>query len=309
METARADHVAAVRAFNRDYTRAAGLIAEGLLETPFSLTEARVLYELGAGDSRPTAALRSELGLDAGYLSRVVSRLEGRGLITKRPSPADARARLLSLTPAGIAARKELGRRADDQVRRLLSEVPEDRREALVAAMGDVTRILGAARERQVVLRQPRPGDLGWIVERHGDLYAREYGWGAPFEALVAEVVAEFARAHPDDRTGTAAWIAELGSRRAGSVLCMRDAAETARLRLLLVEPFARGEGIGAMLVGECVEFARAGGYSRLVLWTNEPLVHARPIYERAGFRLVAERPHSTFGPEVIGQDWELALR
>jgi DNA-binding MarR family transcriptional regulator/GNAT superfamily N-acetyltransferase len=302
-------HVAAVRAFNRDYTRAAGLIAEGLLETPYSLTEARVIYELGAGEPRSIASLVAGLGLDAGYLSRVVSRLEGRGLVTKRPSPTDARSRLLSLTAAGEEARDELARRADEQVRRLLSEVPDDRREPLVAAMREVTGILTGADRGRVVLRAPRPGDLGWIVERHGALYAAEYGWGAPFEALVAGVIADFARDAPGDPAGTAAWIAELGGRRAGSVLCMRDDEETARLRLLLVEPFARGHGIGAALVDECIAFARSGGYARLVLWTNEPLVHARPIYERAGFRLVAERTHTTFGPEVAGQDWELPLR
>lgn len=309
MELAASGHVATVRAFNRDYTRAAGLIAEGLLETEFSLTEARVLYELGAGGAGTIADLRALLGLDAGYLSRVVTRLEGRGLLDKRPSPTDGRTRLLCLTPAGEEARADLSARADEQASRLLGRVPGDRREALVTAMREVTAILGGGEEERVVIRPPRSGDLGWIVERHGDLYAREYGWGAPFEALVADVVATFAREQPHDPTGTAGWIAELAGRRAGSILCMRDDAETARLRLLLVEPFARGHGIGATLVNECVAFARAGGYGRLVLWTNAPLVHARPIYERAGFELVAARPHTLFGPEVVGQDWELALR
>jgi GNAT superfamily N-acetyltransferase len=160
-----------------------------------------------------------------------------------------------------------------------------------------------------VVLRAPAPGDLGWIVARHGSLYASEYGWGAPFEALVADVIAEYAREHAEAPAQTAAWIADLGGRPAGSVLCMRDDAATARLRLLLVEPFARGHGIGRLLVDECIRFARGADYRRLVLWTNEPLVHARPIYERAGFELVGERPHTRFGPEVVGQDWALDLQ
>ena len=160
----------------------------------------------------------------------------------------------------------------------------------------------------RIVLRAPGPGDLGWVVQRHGALYAGEYGWGAPFEALVADVIADFAREHPTAPEQSAAWIAELDGERAGSVLCMRGDERTARLRLLLVEPFARGRGIGELLVAECVRFARSAGYRRLVLWTNEPLIHARPIYERAGFELVAEVPHSHFGSEIVGQDWELRL-
>jgi DNA-binding MarR family transcriptional regulator/GNAT superfamily N-acetyltransferase len=306
--TPRPSHAEAIRAFNRDYTRAAGLISEGLHETPYSLTEARVLWEVGAGEPVSIAELRGTLRLDQGYLSRVVTRLERRGLLAKQPSPEDARVRLLTLTEEGVQARGLLDRRAAEQAEKLVAGIDPGRRDDLVGAMAEVTGILSGDAARQVVLRHPRPGDLGWVVERHGALYAAEYGWGAPFEALCARVIADFAAEHPGDPAGTAAWIAELDGRRAGSVLCMRDDDETARLRLLLVEPFARGHRIGTLLVDECIRFARTAGYRRLVLWTNEPLRYARPIYERAGFRLVATRRHTDFGPEVEGQDWELEL-
>lgn len=301
--------VEAVRAFNRDYTRAAGLITDHLLDTSHSLTEARVIFELGGKRKLTLSDLRSELGLDAGYLSRVVSRLERQGLLERRRSPHDGRRRLLTLTAQGRRTRGTLDARSAEQVQRLLAPIPDEHQGRLVGAMRTVGEILAPSdRPRRIVLRAPGPGDLGWIVQRHGTLYSREHGWGPGFEALIAEVIADFAKNHPEAPGETAAWIAELDGERAGSVVCMRDDERTARLRLLLVEPFARGQGIGEVLVAECIRFARGAGYEQLVLWTNEPLVHARPIYERAGFELIVAARHSRFGPEVEGQDWRLLL-
>lgn len=303
------DRVEAVRAFNRDYTRAAGLIAEGLHGTPHSLTEARILWEVGSGGELALAELRVDLGLDAGYLSRVVSRLARRGLLDKQRSPDDGRSQLLSLTAEGRDARAMLDEGAVVKAEELLARIPEDRQAVLVGAMREVRDILTPAEaKRAIVLRSPGPGDLGWIVQRHGELYASEYGWGPGFEALIAEVIADYSANHPKAPSETAAWIAVLDGERAGSVVCMRDDEHTARLRLLLVEPFARGNGIGGLLVDSCIRFSRGAGYRELVLWTNEPLRFARPIYERAGFELTAEKPHSRFGPEVVGQDWRLPL-
>ncbi len=301
--------IAAVRSFNRSYTRAAGLITDNLLQTPHSLTEARVIFELGGTSELTLAGLSETLDLDGGYLSRVVKRLESAGLLDKRRSARDGRRQLLSLTSEGLTARATLDRRSADQVRELLAPIGDEQQGRLVEAMAAIEAILDPPEDsRPVVVRGPEPGDLGWITHRHGVLYAREYGWGPGFEALVAEVIAEFAKRHLAAPSDTAAWIAELDGKRAGCVVCMRDDERTARLRLLLVEPFARGNGIGGVLVGECIRFARAAGYAHLVLWTNEPLVHARPIYERAGFELVAEAAHARFGPEVVGQDWRLDL-
>lgn len=304
--TAAAERVEAVRAFNRDYTRAAGLLTERLLDTPHSLTEARVIFELDAEREVSMLDLRGLIGLDAGYLSRVVSRLERRGLLSKRRSERDGRVQLLSLTDAGAEHRRTLDLRSAAQVGALLEPISDDRQAALVSAMRTVTAVLDPPAEARIELRAPEPGDLGWIVERHGALYAAEYGWGPGFEALVAEVIADFAARAAEP--GHAAWIATLDGERAGSILCVDGGEGRAKLRLLLVEPFARGHGIGARLVGECVRFARESGYGQLVLWTNDVLAHARPIYESAGFEMTGSEPHRMFGPEVVGQDWGLRL-
>ena len=303
--TVAAERVEAVRAFNRDYTRAAGLIAERMHDTPHSLAEARVLWELDESRETSMLELRGLIDLDAGYLSRVVSRLERQGLIRKRRSDEDGRVLLLSLTEEGAEHLRTLDTRSADQVERLLEPIPADRQSQLVTAMRTVNSVLSPG-SRRVELRSPAPGDLGWIVERHGALYEAEYGWGAAFEALVAGVIAEYAAVAT--RAGNAAWIATLDGERAGSILCVDAGEGSAKLRLLLVEPFARGHGIGARLVDECVSFARRAGYRELVLWTNEPLRYARPIYERAGFELDREFRHSRFGIEMLGQDWRLAL-
>jgi len=305
--TSTGSRVGAVRAFNRDYTRAAGLLTENLLETPHSLTEARVLFELDPGAELSMLALRGRMDLDPGYLSRVVSRLARRGLVRKRRSEHDGRVQLLALTDEGAKQRRTLDARSSAQVGALLEPITDDRQRELVGAMRTVAGILAPPVEVPLIrLKPPEPGDLGWIVQRHGVLFTREYGWGPGFEALVAGVIADFAAVA--ERAGNSAWIAELNGERAGSVLCVDDGGGTAKLRLLLVEPFARGHGLGARLVDECIDFARESDFEQLVLWTMDVLVHARPIYERAGFTLVDAAPHTLFGPEVVGQNWRLRL-
>jgi DNA-binding MarR family transcriptional regulator/GNAT superfamily N-acetyltransferase len=295
------------RAFNRFYTGLVGALDEGLLETRFSLTEARVLFELGRGGELEVSDLRSALGLDAGYLSRILASFEAGGLVTRRRSEQDARRQLVRLTEAGVAAYRDLDKRSAAENAEVLRPLGPGRRAELLCSLDTVERLLGGEPSGcEVVLREPRPGDLGWIVERHGALYAAEYGWDASFEALVARIVADFAAAH--DPACERAWVAELGGCRAGCILCVRADGETAKLRILLVEPWARGHGIGARLVAECVAFARGAGYRRLVLWTNDVLVDARRIYERAGFRLVEEGPHRAFGHDLVEQTWSLDL-
>lgn len=299
--------IEAVRSFNRDYTRAAGLLTERLLDTPHSLTEARVIFELDPEADLSMLALRGRIGLDPGYLSRVVSRLERSGLVSKRRSDDDGRVQLLSLTSEGARHRSILDARSAEQVSDLLEPIAEVQRDDLVRAMRTVTSVLGAGVEGEVTIRPAGTGDLGWILARHANLFTAEFGWGPGFEALIARVLAEFSDVR--DEPGNAAWIAELGGEPAGSILCVRAGPGTAKLRLLLVEPFARGHGIGARLVDECVGFARESGYAELILWTMGVLVHARPIYERAGFELVDSAPHTMFGPEVVGENWRLDLR
>lgn len=307
MEAGTRRRVEAVRSFNRLYTSSAGLITDNLLDTPHTLTEARVLFELDDDGELPAGELSARVGLDPGYLSRVASRLEGEGLLRRRRCPDDARRQLLSLTDAGARRRSILDRRSAESVRRLLDPLPEERAEELVGAMRTIGEILSPAPGHDgIVLRPPRPGDLGWVVQRHGELYAREYGWNRSFEALVAGVIASFGESA--DPARNAAWIAELNGRRVGSILCVAENERTAKLRLLLVEPQARGRGIGRLLVAACVDFARDAGFEELTLWTNDVLTHARPIYEAAGFELSDSEPHRMFGPEVVGQTWRLAL-
>ena len=298
--------IEAVRAFNRDYTRVAGLLTENLLDTPHSLTEARVIFELDPVAELSMLELRERIGLDGGYLSRLVSRLERRGLLDKRRSEVDGRVQLLRLTAEGAAARETLDRRSAEQVGALLEQVDEGRRGEVVAAMRAITDALGGGSRGQVTVRGLETGDIGWILERHGVLFPREYGWGPGFEELVAGVLTEFAGRR--DEPGVSGWIAEVGGRRAGSILCMEGGGRTAKLRLLLVEPEARGLGVGARLVDECIAFAREAGYDELILWTMSVLIHARPIYERAGFEFVKAENHTLFGPELEGQTWRLDL-
>jgi DNA-binding MarR family transcriptional regulator/GNAT superfamily N-acetyltransferase len=299
--------VAAVREFNRFYTNVIGLLREGLLDTAYSLAEARILFELAREGEAETAHLRRSLDIDAGYLSRLLARFEADGLVTRTRSPLDGRRQVIALTGAGRAVQADLDARSGAQIRALLAALTPDGRRRLSGAMASIREIVGPAPPPAAfVLRPPVPGDLGWVVQRHGALYAAEYGWDASFEALVAQIVAGYATR--DDHRGEAVWIAELDGEPAGCVFCVRKTDTTAQLRLLLVEPRARGLGMGGRLVAECVSFARRAGYREIVLWTNDVLHAARRIYQRAGFQLVSSQPHHAFGHDLVEQDWRLAL-
>jgi DNA-binding MarR family transcriptional regulator/GNAT superfamily N-acetyltransferase len=305
--TVSEDRVATVRAFNRFYTARIGVVRDGLLHTPYSLAEARVIFELGRRDVTDVGDLRRTLDLDAGYLSRLLTRLEGTGLVARERSRVDARRPRARLTEGGRAARAVLDERSAAETAALLDGVPREDQDRLLEAMAVIRDVLdGAPAAAPLTLRPPRSGDLGWIVSRHGALYAQEYGWDATFEGLVARVVADYVEQHDPRRD--AAWIAEVAGRRAGCVVCVHRSERVAQLRLLLVEPCARGLGIGAALVEACVRFAREAGYAELTLWTNDVLEHARRIYERAGFALVSSEPHHSFGHDLVGQTWSRAL-
>ena len=302
--------VAAVRRFSRFYTRRIGLLHEGLLGGPLSLAEGRLVYELAQLGTSTARDLGAELGLDSGYLSRLLRGLEERGFLARRPSEEDGRQITLSLTPAGRDAFAAIDARSREEVGAMLGRRSGAERRRLAAALAEAERLLdGAAPEpaqAPYVLRPPRPGDMGWVVHRQAALYAREYGWDETFEALVAEIVAGFVRGFDPRRERC--WIAEREGAAVGSVFLVRDSEAIAKLRLLYVEPEARGLGIGRRLVAECVDLARAIGYRRLTLWTNDVLVAARRIYQAAGFRLVAEEPHHSFGHDLVGQNWSLDL-
>ena len=299
--------VAAVRAFNRFYTARIGVLRDGLLRTPHSLTEARVLYELGQREVTEVADLRRELDIDAGFLSRLLARLQSNGLVARERSDHDARRQHVRLTDEGRAAFAELDRRSADEIASVLDALSEDDQRRLVASMDAVRDVLTHAPPTAgFVLRNPRPGDLGWIVQRHGALYAQQYGWDESFEALVAHIVAEYAGDHDPRRE--AAWIAEVDGEPAGCVLCVRREEDVAQLRLLLVDPRARGRGIGGRLIEECLRFAQRAGYARITLWTNDVLHEARRLYERAGFGLVESAPHHSFGHDLVEQTWARPL-
>ena len=300
--------VDSVRRFGRFYTRHLGVLREGLLALPYSLTEARILWELGTRAAADARTLAVELGLDPGYLSRVIGGLDRRGLVERSPSPHDGRVKELRLTGDGLAAFQELDRASSEEVRAVLHPLTTEERERLVRAMGEIESLLGQHPGHAVpyVLRTHQPGDLGWVVERHGALYAREFGWDVRFEGLVAEIVAEFACSFDPRRERC--WIAEREGQRVGSVFLVRKSDDEAQLRLLFVDPSARGLGIGRRLVSECSRFARDVGYRTLMLWTNANLVSARRIYEAEGYRLIREEPHESFGHHLVGQFWELEL-
>lgn len=298
--------VTAVREFNRFYTNVIGLLREGLHDTPYSLTEARVIFELARQDETDTTRLRHAIDIDAGYLSRILARFAADGLVAKTRSRQDARRQVITLTGAGREVSGHLDELSSQQIRDLLASLPAGQREQLTSAMAAIRQILHEPRRpATVVLRPPAAGDLGWVVQRNAVLYAAEYGFDASYEALVARIVADYAAGAGPREAG---WIAELDGERAGCVFCMRDDDQTARLRLLLVEPQARGLGIGGRLVAECVSFARQAGYREMVLWTNDVLTAARRIYQRAGFGLVSSNPHHSFGQDLVGQDWRLTL-
>lgn len=300
--------IAAVRRFNRFYTRQIGVLAEGYLQSPFSLAEARVLYELAQGEPTTATELGGVLGLDAGYLSRIIGGFAKAGLIAKQPSPSDGRQSLLRLTEAGRAAFTQLDERSRADFAQVLAKLTADERRRLVGALGLVEHLLGdaPARPAAYMLREHRPGDMGWVIGRHGALYAEEYGWDGSFEALVATIAAEFITRFDPRRERC--WIAEIDGEPVGSVFLVRKTDTVAKLRMLLVEPRARGMGIGARLVAECVRFARQCGYTTLTLWTNSILGAARHLYVKAGFQLVESEPHHSFGHDLVGETWELAL-
>lgn len=300
--------VEAVRRFSRFYTRKIGVLHEGLLGSPFSLTEGRVIYELAHHETTTATELARDLGLDAGYLSRILRGFEQRGLIERRPSAADARLNVVLLTEKGQEAFSQINARSRHEVSDILDEMSASDQLRLVEAMALVEDLLGAELPRRVpyILRPHQPGDIGWVIQRHGVLYPREYGWDESFEALVAEIAAKFLREF--DARRERCWIAEKDGENVGSVFLVRRSDEVAQLRLLLVEPSARGLGIGVRLVDECIRFARLKGYRRITLWTNDILIAARRIYEKEGFRLVEEEPHHSFGRDLVGQNWELEL-
>ena len=303
-----ARNVDALRSFNRLYTQRIGVLNRRLLDSPFSLAEARVLFEL-AHDESPTASkIGKRLELDAGYLSRILHGFTRQRLVVRKRSSSDAREFTLSLTAAGRSAFRELDRRSHRQASAMLSALPESSREDLLDGIGRAKRVLAAdaGEERKIVIRQPQPGDIGWAIERHGRLYADEFGWNAEFEALVATLFANFATKHDPSRERC--WIAETDGRRAGCVFVVRNKEHrtVAQLRCLLVDPSARGLGVGVRLVERCIEFARATGYRSMMLWTNDVLVSARKIYEAAGFVLDREYRHRSFGHDLVGQIWSL---
>lgn len=295
-----------VRRFNRFYTQEIGVLQEGLLESPFSLAEARAIYEIAHFDGATAAAIGKSLRLDPGYLSRIVKKLRARGIL-RQLAAEDRRARVLALTPKGRRAFERLDRRSHEEIAAKLERLAPERQVQLVGALESAQRLLGGAvTESPLVLRPHRPGDMGWVVQRHGEIYAREYGWNERFEALVAEIAAHFIQ-HFDAKRERC-WIAERGGERVGSVFLVRKSATVAKLRLLLVEPEARGLGLGKRLVEECLAFAKQAGYRKVTLWTNSVLLAARHIYEATGFELVAEEPNREFGRRLTAQTWEKRL-
>lgn len=302
------DTVAAVRQFNRNYTKWTGLLDEHLLASRFGLTEARILYELATREVASASELVAGLGVDPGYLSRILKGFAKSGYISRERSAKDGRQINLSLSKKGEAAFRPLDEKSAVAVERLLSAlIPEDR-QRLIASMTVIEKLLGAEKKADapVILRPPRSGDYGWIVHRQSVLYAQEYDWNEEFEALVSEITARFIQNFKPGRE--ACWVADKDGRILGSVFVVEEDAETAKLRMLYVEPEARGLGLGAKLVDEVVQFARRAGYRRLTLWTNDNLTAARRVYEKAGFTLVREEPHESFGHKLTGQYWELAL-
>jgi DNA-binding MarR family transcriptional regulator/GNAT superfamily N-acetyltransferase len=303
--------IAAVRRFNRFYTGQIGVLHEGLLDSPFSLTEVRVLYEL-AHREKPTAAdIAGELGLDAGYLSRILTGFEKRRLIEKSDSKTDGRRSLLSLTKRGRETFAPLEKRSAEQVGMVLKELHDADQSRLIGAMKTIEDVLNAGSEQDkhqppYLLRPPQPGDLGWVVYRHGALYAQEYGYDETFEALVAEIVAKFVQRF--DAKRELCWIAERDDEIVGSVFLVAESKTVAKLRLLYVEPSARGLGIGGRLVSECVRFARHARYKKIVLWTQSELDAARRIYAKAGFRVTHKQRHRSFGKDLVAETWDLAL-
>jgi DNA-binding MarR family transcriptional regulator/GNAT superfamily N-acetyltransferase len=304
------DPVAAFRRFNRFYTRLLGLLDESLVASGFSLAEARVLFELAARSAAGASEIAAELALDPGYLSRILRKFEDSGLVARSPLPADARQSVVRLTRKGRSTFADLNRRSTDQAQSLLQKLTPERRAALLKSMHTIEAALSheTAPHAPFVLRPHRPGDMGWVVSRNAAIYTQEYSWDNSYEALVARICADFIDNF--DPARERCWIAERDGERLGCIFCVRHPQHenTARLRLLLVEPAARGLGLGKALVTECVQFARTSGYKRMTLWTQSILKAAHHLYEQAGFLLTAEEPHHSFGKDLLGQTWDLDL-
>ena len=301
------ERIQSVRRFTRFYTRQLGILREGLLGSDYSLTEARVLYELAHRPNCTARQIGDDLGLDPGYLSRILGRFARAHLIRRERSRADGREIILHLTKAGRSAFAPLNRASNAQVAEMLGRIPETEQKKLARAMEEVEGVfLKRPSAWNLTLRQHRPGDIGWVIHRHGALYAQEYGWDDSFEALVAEIGANFLKNF--DARRERCWIAELDGEPVGSVFLVKQTDEVAKLRLLLVEPQARGLGLGRRLVQECIQFARAAGYRKIILWTQNILTTARNIYRRAGFKLTKEEPQRAFGADLVSETWELEL-
>jgi DNA-binding MarR family transcriptional regulator/GNAT superfamily N-acetyltransferase len=300
--------VAAVRRFNRFYTQHIGVLSDGWAKSPFSLTEARVLYELTRRDKLTASDIAGELGLDAGYLSRILRGFRARGLVATETSKSDARQSLLTLTARGRKAFAPLEAFSQSEAAKLLDALAPADQTRLVGSMQAIEALLAGGRNGApaYILRQHQPGDMGWIVSRHGALYAQEYGWDARLEALCAEIVAAFVRNF--DPVRERCWIAEREGENVGTVMLVKDSTDVARLRLLLVDPKARGLGLGTRLVDECIRFARTSRYRKITLWTHSVLTVARRIYEQAGFTLTHEWTHDDFGKRLVAETWDLTL-
>jgi DNA-binding MarR family transcriptional regulator/GNAT superfamily N-acetyltransferase len=300
--------IAAVRAFNRFYTRKLGVLDQQLLKSPYSLSEARVLYELAHREDLAAKEIGIELGLDPGYLSRIIQNFDDSGLVTRKALPSDRRQYRLSLTAKGRQAFAKLDRSSHDDIAAMLAALPSGAGERLTGAMTVIERLLGTSGGARplAVLRDPGPGDMGWVVQSHGSLYAREYGFDASFEGLVAEIAGKFLTSF--DASRERCWIADLDGAPVGSVFLVRHSDDVAKLRLLLIDPAARGQGLGQRLVAECLSFARQRGYRKITLWTQSILIAARKIYQDAGFVLVATEPHRSFGQSLVGETWEREL-
>ena len=304
------DRIATVRRFDRFYTRQIGVLRKTFLGSPYSLGEARVLHEIARG--APTAsAIGRALDLDAGYLSRVLRNFERRGLIERQASASDARQSRLKLSPRGKRAYAPLDRRSQRDTGAMLGKLGGAEQVRLIAAMNTIETLLGgglepAASGAGYILRAPRPGDFGWIVKRNAEVYAAEYGWIAPFEGVCAQIVADFVNKHDGKRERC--WIAEMDGENVGSIMLANDGKGVARIRLLLLDPKARGLGIGARLVDECIRFARRSGYKKITLWTHSVLTAARHIYQNAGFKLTRSERHESWGKPVVSEFWDLEL-
>jgi DNA-binding MarR family transcriptional regulator/GNAT superfamily N-acetyltransferase len=303
------ERIGAVRQFNRFITQQIGVLSDGFLHTPYSLAQARILYELGHGQNLTAAWLCRELNLSAGYLSRILEGFNNQGMVEKIRSEADGRQRILHLTAQAKEAFALLDWRSRDEVAGMLAGLSGEDQKRLLKAMQIIEDILGEEKNKppeSFILRDPEPGDMGWVTYRHGVIYAQEYGWDATFEALVAQIVSDFIKNYNPTREHC--WIAEMDGEIVGSVFLVQSSPETAKLRLLLVEAKARGLGLGTRLVEECIRFARRSGYKKLTLWTNSVLVAARHIYQQTGFKIVDQEAHHSFGKDLVSETWELDL-